>query len=500
MAIEKLFFEIKQDILLESSRLSAEAIKLMREGDTQAGETKFDEAKQVALRTRTVDEVLPTILERFSAAGITQPPAGFLRRVLDEVSISPPTSPASSLEPRPHITVSRRPKSTAESRPISPDELERSPLAALITSKTRLHMLRVFFQNPEEPLHVREIARRIDDTGINGVRRELENLGTFNIVTDHWQENRRYYQLNPDSPIFPSFSQLYSQIPPQEVKPEQNKPSIEEDPNINIDQNSQTDTNLTQTRLILPDTLRSSPDEPANLIERYLATADCLTLFEILQKSQVTSPADYEKFKKALVGHVFEALGYIYLKDRDQKGNTFVLSPDETFRFFNRLHPEKKVIHNYQLNSGIKGLNFPDGLVLKTIDDRLSLEAVIDYKASVKELHYDPNVKNQFASYNPYDVTKDLIRFDHTSSSGAINIASNLLHEIRPDLPANDLTLSQNYRIIAAVPTNSAMIGGIIDRTQIERIPLHSYDLATFVTLLLTSNNVSEPAVSGKRP
>lgn len=66
----------------------------------------------------------------------------------------------------------------------------------LITSKTRVKVLKLFLAHPHEMFHVREIVRRVDEE-INAVRRELIFLEKKGILKKEPRANRVYYMLDP---------------------------------------------------------------------------------------------------------------------------------------------------------------------------------------------------------------------------------------------------------------------------------------------------------------
>lgn len=67
-------------------------------------------------------------------------------------------------------------------------------MSDLITSKTRVKLLNVFLENPEQKLHVRECVRRVNEE-INAVRRELIYLESHGILEKEPRANRIYYSL-----------------------------------------------------------------------------------------------------------------------------------------------------------------------------------------------------------------------------------------------------------------------------------------------------------------
>ncbi len=74
-------------------------------------------------------------------------------------------------------------------------------LADIITSKTRIKTLRVFFSKPNEMYHVRGIVRETGEE-INAVRRELSRLEKAGILKKEPRGNRIYYYLRPDYPMY----------------------------------------------------------------------------------------------------------------------------------------------------------------------------------------------------------------------------------------------------------------------------------------------------------
>lgn len=91
-------------------------------------------------------------------------------------------------------------------------------LEHLFGSRTRVKLISLFLSQPEEPIFVREVTRRIN-TQINAVRRELANLMKFGLISESKEIQddtgkkrpglkRRYYQLNPVFPLLPEVRSL----------------------------------------------------------------------------------------------------------------------------------------------------------------------------------------------------------------------------------------------------------------------------------------------------
>jgi len=74
-------------------------------------------------------------------------------------------------------------------------------LTDLITSKSRIKLLNVFFAEPAGMFHVRELVRRTGDE-INAVRRELLFLEKKGILVREPRANRVYYSLSKNYPFY----------------------------------------------------------------------------------------------------------------------------------------------------------------------------------------------------------------------------------------------------------------------------------------------------------
>ena len=66
---------------------------------------------------------------------------------------------------------------------------------ALVGSKTRVKLLNLFFNSPDQKFYVREISRTIDEQ-VNSVRRELTNLESVGVVKSSTEDRKIYYQAN----------------------------------------------------------------------------------------------------------------------------------------------------------------------------------------------------------------------------------------------------------------------------------------------------------------
>lgn len=77
----------------------------------------------------------------------------------------------------------------------------------VIVSKVRVKMLQLFFGNPGQIYHVREIVRQVGEE-INAVRRELARLERAGLLKSEWRANRRYYELQRGYVFYGEFMRL----------------------------------------------------------------------------------------------------------------------------------------------------------------------------------------------------------------------------------------------------------------------------------------------------
>lgn len=88
---------------------------------------------------------------------------------------------------------------------------------ALFGSKTRVKLLHLFLNSPNQKFYVREITRKIDEQ-INSVRRELSNMLEVGIITSDSADNKLYYQVNQRYDYYVPLHAIFSDTP-IDIKP-----------------------------------------------------------------------------------------------------------------------------------------------------------------------------------------------------------------------------------------------------------------------------------------
>ena len=86
---------------------------------------------------------------------------------------------------------------------------EVTTIDGLFSSKTRVKLLNLFFNNPGKAFYVREITRLIDEQ-INSVRRELSNMLSVGVITSDNADNKLYYEVNQRYEHYSPFREIFA--------------------------------------------------------------------------------------------------------------------------------------------------------------------------------------------------------------------------------------------------------------------------------------------------
>ena len=80
-------------------------------------------------------------------------------------------------------------------------------LGALITSRARVEILKLLLLNPADRRYLREVAA-LTHQPLHAAQRELARLEGAGLLTATTEGNRKYFQANRESPIFPEIKAL----------------------------------------------------------------------------------------------------------------------------------------------------------------------------------------------------------------------------------------------------------------------------------------------------
>lgn len=80
-------------------------------------------------------------------------------------------------------------------------------IGTLITSQTRIKLLKKFFLNSNITAHLRGLESEFGESS-NGIRIELNRLEEAGLLTSWTEGNRKIYQANPGHPLFPEIHNI----------------------------------------------------------------------------------------------------------------------------------------------------------------------------------------------------------------------------------------------------------------------------------------------------
>ncbi|GIW57120.1 MAG: hypothetical protein KatS3mg083_065 [Candidatus Dojkabacteria bacterium] len=78
----------------------------------------------------------------------------------------------------------------------------------LFTSRVRVKLISLFFTNPRDSFHMRQISR-ITGEQINAVRRELISLEKAGLLTSQQYGIKKFYSLNASFPLFNEIRSIF---------------------------------------------------------------------------------------------------------------------------------------------------------------------------------------------------------------------------------------------------------------------------------------------------
>ncbi|MFC1662852.1 hypothetical protein ACFL04_01635 [Patescibacteria group bacterium] len=81
-------------------------------------------------------------------------------------------------------------------------------LEQLFSSRTRVKLLRLFLNNPEQSYYTRELTRSIGGH-IHSVRRELNNLIQVGLLISEGAGTKKYYKIDSKFPILKELKDLF---------------------------------------------------------------------------------------------------------------------------------------------------------------------------------------------------------------------------------------------------------------------------------------------------
>lgn len=87
-------------------------------------------------------------------------------------------------------------------------------LSSLISSKTRLRLLKKLFKDPHSKSYLRALAEEFKES-TNSVRLELNRLESANMLLSHREGNKKIFMANTEHPLY---EEIHSMVLKEEEK------------------------------------------------------------------------------------------------------------------------------------------------------------------------------------------------------------------------------------------------------------------------------------------
>ncbi|MBI4028905.1 MAG: hypothetical protein HY376_00890 [Candidatus Blackburnbacteria bacterium] len=113
MAVERILFQLKQDLLIRAADVTEKSLDLSRDGQINAAQSQVEQAHVLLAQARSIDGVNYQVQTVFAAAGLQDPPIDDLRKLfLNGTTVITTPQPAK-------LTVQKSP-APVESGPVTP--------------------------------------------------------------------------------------------------------------------------------------------------------------------------------------------------------------------------------------------------------------------------------------------------------------------------------------------------------------------------------------------
>lgn len=80
-------------------------------------------------------------------------------------------------------------------------------LEQLLSSRTRVKLLKLFYLNPDQSFFVREMVRKTGEH-LNSIRREVANLHSCDLIVEENVGKKKFYKVNATHGLFPEMKAL----------------------------------------------------------------------------------------------------------------------------------------------------------------------------------------------------------------------------------------------------------------------------------------------------
>lgn len=236
--------------------------------------------------------------------------------------------------------------------------------------------------------------------------------------------------------------------------------------------------------------LNRLPQPTRDLIVKFLDSKQGNWIITQIKKFHPGDPAENgiesRDFRLALSGALFAQLSYHHISSLyANRQDLFVLSSEEVYILYKNIYPERGIINfgGYNLDFGISGISYPDGLVLRDTPEALILDAVLEYKMWVNSIPNQRQFEAQLEQYKYNPMIRTFFRRENIDQQ----FHSLILKQMREAIPVKPIGINAEFDIIYGLPENSAIT--IPEYLTPEYVPVNSAIFGNFVDLLIRTAN-----------
>ncbi len=200
--------------------------------------------------------------------------------------------------------------------------------------------------------------------------------------------------------------------------------------------------------------LQYASEDTRQLVEKFVRSEYSAGVITAIRDKMPESQSDVKEFMQSLSGVIFEHLGYWYETDKYAlRKDLVVLSPSDVHTLYSSMYRDADTASDDQhiINQAIRGISYPDGLIIRITDSELSIDAIIDYKMWSRNRADSDKNERQMEKYKYENFVVDFMR----SVGSDPLFHSRILSELRSEIPLLPLIVNPDLGIIYGLPKNS---------------------------------------------
>lgn len=233
---------------------------------------------------------------------------------------------------------------------------------------------------------------------------------------------------------------------------------------------------------IIRNYLAVTPDLKRQVVLPFLEDPAAGRILTIATNHQPKDEYEKREFRNHFVGSIWEWIAYYNLREQ-LKSNQFLLSPEQTFLLYRNIYSNREVLQNgFNLNLGISGVTFPDGLIIEKKENHLSVEAAVEYKSLTRMpiSAEKQRIEHQAVSFRNGQLSHDLRlegpeATDPLYHTGLISLFDRRFPKDRP------LRVNPKSEVFMVLPQNSTVeLFGVYNKY----VPFTGTEFSTFIDVL----------------